>query len=255
MSLFSSTPAPSESSLLFAFGSSEGIMTVDKRNFDTYFISPKPSSHEIYPKDIFALEFLSDNHSILLSGGRRGILNITDLRIPKFGADADVINHPSCITHVKQLDMHRIIIAGLNSSLCQYDLRFRKLETTLPQAPVSQKQFKSINNVKTTRPILQYSDFQNSASIQLGFDVDTEIGVVAAAQEQDATHSAVQIFSLHGGQRLSAPGLSMLPFNDSRNIKCVRFARDIDQNTKSLYIASGDIRRYSWTSEEEADSC
>jgi len=251
VSFYSSAAAPPESSLLFAFGSSHGIMTVDKRDFDAHFISPKPVPQERYPKDIFALEFLSDNHPVLLSGGRNGILDITDLRIPKFGHDADIIRHPSSITHIKQLDTHRIIVAGLNSSLCQYDLRYRKIDAP-PPSPPSRRKLKSFSNSKATKPILQYPGFHNTASIQLGFDVDLETGVVAAAQEHDATHPAVQLFSLHGGDELPPSQVSKFSsLDDDENIKCLRFARDIEDKMKSLYFVSGGIQRYAWACEEE----
>ena len=99
-------------------------------------ISPQPVSGENHPKDIFSLEFLDDNPSILLSGGRPGILNITDLRVPVFGRNADIITHPSSITHIKQLDAHHILVAGLNSSLRQYDLRFRTTYYNLQTWPL-----------------------------------------------------------------------------------------------------------------------
>jgi hypothetical protein len=252
--MYSSTPAPPESSILFAFGSSHGIMTVDKRDYDTHFISPKPVPEERYPSDVFALEFLADNHSVLLSGGRRGILNITDLRIPKFGSDADTISHPSTITHIKQLDAHRIIVSGLNSTLCQYDLRFRKVDAPPPPAPFGRK-YRSIYNATPTRPILEYTGFHNTATIQHGFDVDLETGVVAAAQEHDAfVRPPVQLFSLHGGQMLRSPRLEK--FDDlytDQVVPCLRFVEDCENRAKSLYIGANGIYRYAWIGDDDSD--
>jgi len=205
-----------------------------------------------YITNVFALEFLSDNHSILLSGGRKGLLDISDLRVPNCGTRADVINHPSSITHIKQLDAHRIIVAGLNSTLCQYDLRFRK-DTVQSSSITEQRQHhKSRRNVKATRPILQYPDFWNNARIGLGFDVDFETGIVAAAQEQDEFHPSVQLFSLHGGHKLRSPAVSKtsLPFEESQYVKCLQFAGHIEQEIKSLWIGEGrDIRRFSFADE------
>src|SRR5215469_7197564 len=164
--IYTSATAPSNSPFLFAFGTSHGFFTVSKRDADTSWISPAPNPNTNDPKDIFALSFLSDNPFILLSGTRRGILNITDLRIPKFGADSDIINHPSSITHIKQLDIHRILVSGLNSTLCQYDLRFRKMDTPTPSpAPIwhARKKYKSDRNPKPTCPILTYPDYHNNA--------------------------------------------------------------------------------------------
>lgn len=207
-------------------------MTIDKQNVDAHFLNRKlfPPDHA---RDVFALEFMSNEPSVLMSGGRNGILNITDLRVPDFGQQPDMIKHQSSITHIKQLDTHRIIVAGLKSSLCQYDLRFRK-------------------GPKRTRSILQYPKYQNTASIRIGFDVDVESGVVAAAQEHDVSHPPLQLFSLHGGHTLPS-SLSLIGkekadyhtwpplysptqslIEPSSVIPCIKFVRDVEGRMKSL---------------------
>lgn len=219
-------------------------------------ISPQPVPGENHPKDIFSLEFLHDNPDILLSGGRPGILNITDLRVPVFGRNADIITHPSSITHIKQLDAHRVLVAGLNSSLCQYDLRFRKEETQSTPWPQIHQKHISRRNRLPTRYSLAYPDYYNEATIQLGFDVDVESGIVAAAQEEDEHHYPVQLFSLHGGHKLVSPFVSKGSYvGDVMNVKCLRFASDIEGRMKSLYVGQPpDIQRFAWAEIEEADS-
>lgn len=253
MSVYSSTAAPPESNILFAFGTSHGIMTVDKRDYDAHFISPKPVLHETYPTDIFALEFLSESPSILLSGGRRGILNITDLRLPKFGSEADTIHHPSSITHIRQLDFHRILVSGLNSTLCQYDLRFRKFDT--PPAPTPpRKKPRSIQNPNSTKSILEYPEFHNTASIQHGLDIDSETGALAVGQEHDSVHPPVQIFSLHGGHTLRSPRVEKFDMiSRDQVVKCVQWVEDVENRAKSLYIGSNGIWRYAWTGDDDFD--
>ncbi|PMD38873.1 hypothetical protein L207DRAFT_530339 [Hyaloscypha variabilis F] len=253
VSIYSSTSALPASSLLFAFGTSQGILSLDKQRHDMNWISPQPGPGDYHPKDIFSLEFLDDNPSILLSGGRPGLLAITDLRVPVFGRNADIITHPSSITHIKQLDAHRILVAGLNSSMCQYDLRFRK-ETTHTPLPQT-RGIPSRRNRHPTRPILQYPDYFNSATIALGLDVDLESGIIAAAQEQDSDHSPVQLFSLHGGHKLYSRYVSRSGCGeDAANVKCLRFARDIEGRMKSLYVGlPPDIQRFAWAEREEAD--
>jgi hypothetical protein len=218
-------------------------------------VSPQPVSGEKHPKDIFSLEFLHDNPSILLSGGRPGILNITDLRVPVFGRNADIITHPSSITHVKQLDAHRILVSGLGSSLCQYDLRFRKNTTRSSAWPQPFSKHSSQRNRYPTRYILAYPDYCNEATVQLGLDIDIESGIVAAAQEQDEHHCPVQLFSLHGGHKLCSRYLSKRSYvEDVANVKCLRFARDIEGRMKSLYVGQPpDIQRFAWAEPEEAD--
>jgi hypothetical protein len=219
-------------------------------------ISPQPLSGDYQPKDIFSLEFLHDNPSILLSGGRPGILNITDLRVPIFGHNADIITHPSSITHVKQLDAHRILVSGLNSSLHQYDLRFRKDTTPSSAWPQTFSKRSSRHNRCPTRHILAYPDYCNEATIQLGLDLDIESGIVAAAQEQDEYHSPVQLFSLHSGHKLSSRYLSKKKYvEDVANVKCLRFVGDIEGRMKSLYVGQPpDIQRFAWAEPEESDS-
>jgi len=265
--VLSSTPAPPQSSLLFAFGTSHGIITMEKEDFRPSYLGRREVLHHTLPKDVFALEFLADNHNVLLSGGRSGILNITDLRIPLFGDDPDIITHPSSITHIRQLDAHRIIVKGLNSHLCQYDLRFRKKDR-LPRLPNSRIQSGGTDNPFPTRSIVQYPEYHNSGHIQTGFDVDTETGVVVTCQERIAGthHDGVQLFSLHGGHKLNSPHLGRYSAVEESssdeadeewldcNIRCVRFVRDSESKMKSLYVMDSDLRRYAWVPEEDADS-
>ncbi|KAI6716733.1 hypothetical protein JHW43_000685 [Diplocarpon mali] len=246
VSMYSSTAAPPSSSLLFAFGSSQGILAAEKKEYNTTWLTPKPSEDPTQSDDLFALAFITSTPSVLLSGGRKGLLKITDLRVPVFGLDADTIIHPSTITHVQVLDTHRIIVNGLNSSLCQYDLRFRKNDTT---RSIIKKKATAQRNITPTRSILRYKDFQNDATVQIGFDVDLDSGIVAAGQEFDEFHTSVQLFSLHGGHKLDSPNVSeYLPESEvGRVVKCLRFAQDSDAGIKSLYVGRGlDIQRYAW---------
>jgi hypothetical protein len=193
--IFTSTSAPPESPLAFAFGSSSGILVLDKEPGRLSWVNSDLFPRHKSPRDVFALEFLADNHNILLSGCRKGILNITDLRVPT--RNSNIINHPSTINHIRQLDKNQIIVAGLNSSLCQYDLRFLGETTNFASSPRMPN--KSFHNRTITYPILQYPDFHNDSSIHMGFDVDLQTGTVAAAQEEDEFNPPLRLFSLHGG--------------------------------------------------------
>jgi hypothetical protein len=147
----------------------------------------------------------------------------------------------------------------LNSSLCQYDLRFRKANIYSPPRIQDFPKQKSRRNLNSTGSILAYQDYCNSSSIQLGFDVDLESGIIAAAQERDESHRPVQLFSLHGGHKLHSPYVSRPrprgEDEDTTNVKCLKFATDIDGKMKSLYVGlSRDIQRYAWAEREEADA-
>ncbi|RDL38246.1 uncharacterized protein BP5553_02586 [Venustampulla echinocandica] len=254
VSVYSSVAGNSSSDFLFAYGTSHGIMFTDIRTLNTRWVTPIPTADNHCPKDIFALDVPADNPWALLAGGRKGHLYMKDRRIQSIHQFTDVIEHRSSITHIKQLDPHRVLVAGLNSSLCQYDLRFCKKS---PQAaPPSGKHLKSFSNSTPTNPILQYLDYFNTATIQSGFDVDLETGVVAAAQEWDELHAPVQLFSLHGGHALHSPQIAKyLPPGENvhgGHVKCLRFARDGENRMKSLYVGYGhDIRRFAWAEKEE----
>jgi hypothetical protein len=192
--IFSSTTAPPQSDLIFAFGTSVGVIQTSVRNLQDRDFSISRNLN--VGKDVLALEFLSETPSVLLSGNRRGILHISDLRDPT-SHPTDTVTHPSSISHIKQLDRHRIIVAGLNSTLCQYDLRFRKISHRSRGS-----RLKSLDNKSATVPCLEYPDHYNTATTSLAFDVDLESRMVVAGQER-AGGAALRWFSLHGGHEVN----------------------------------------------------
>lgn len=205
------------------------------------------------------------NPSVLLSGSRSGILNIIDTRLPFSGSD--IIVHPSGITHIKQIDPHRILVAGLASSMCQYDLRFRKVDTpanleTSPnksKKPHSKHAPKSHQRTKrsSTRPTLTYPRFRNNGNVRIGLDVDLESGLIAAGQQGDDETAQVEIFSLHGGQRLKTKVAERCAFNHDTNqsnqtSSCVKWVEDGYGKGRSLWVGIGkDAKRFAWGTWEE----
>lgn len=180
------------------------------------------------------------------------MLNITDLRLPKYGPQADTIMHRSSITHVKSIDESRILVAGLNSSLCQYDLRFRKCPSTFSQENSHHwGRGKGRKKRAPTLPCLDYPGYRNEAQIGIGFDVDLEVGIIAAAQDYD---SRINLFSLHGGHILnSRPAQSKIPDNryiDSticKGTRCLKFVQDTPNNPKSIWVADqNNLARWAW---------
>ncbi|KAG9244186.1 hypothetical protein BJ878DRAFT_575932 [Calycina marina] len=224
-----STAAPPTSPILFAFGSSEGIVLADN-SFDLQFYGTKPDHSSRGSKhDILALEFLRDNHSVLLAGGRNGTLHIVDLRIPEA---LNSIYHPGAITHIKQLDPHRILVAGLESSLLQYDLRFRKkMASVLPDGRRRSR--------RQTHPSMLYPGYRNEATIRAGLDLDLENRIIAAAGERRTKDDdLIQLFSLNTGELLKAPlgkcrrGL----IRRGREATCIQFVKEENTNTSSLWF-------------------
>lgn len=245
--VLSSTAAPETSSFLFAFGTSSGILTYNKDGRMGWLKDTgSPSLH--YPKDVFALEFLSLggsnlNPSILLSGGRPGGVNRIDFRAPVLANDT-LVFHPSSITNIKQVDEYRIIVPGLESSMCLYDLRYLK---------EFQDDRRSVPRT-ITQPYLQYLEYKNKATILAGFDIDTESGLVAAAQEEDVITPAIQIFSLHNGHVLASRRLGLSYHLPQFTPNCLKLVRDVPGTMKSLYVATrrGAITRHAFRDEELA---
>jgi hypothetical protein len=255
VTMYCSAAANQPSSLLFVFGSSHGVLNVDKTRLDLRWTS------RVTMPDVWAVEFQQEKDDVILSGGRGGILHCNDFKDRRIATSAStIITHPSSVTHIRQLDTHRLLVAGLESSLCQYDLRYLKLDTegrigpghheSLAHAGPSPKLSRPC-----TRPILQYLDYYNTATRELGFDIDLETGVIAAAQEAIHSQPPIRLFSLWGGHSLSSPALSKLYGEgmnaNEGNIKCLRFGRDVDHRMKSLYFArGGSMQRLAWAEEE-----
>lgn len=151
--------------------------------------------------------------------------------------------------------------------MCQYDLRYRKIDTPPPppDSPTpkgNKKQSKHYHAYSKprrnpTRSILSYAEYKNGAIIRTGLDVDIESGLIAAGQEADEETAKVEIFSLHGGQRLRSQvaerckgggrhGWSERPSN------CVKWVEDGYGNGKSLWVGMDkEVKRFTWGTWEE----
>lgn len=230
---------------MFAFGTSRGIMLMDK---DSAGLAKyiEYGENGISPSDVFALEFLHNNPFVLLSGERNSTLNMTDLRAPTYSLMRSTNNliHPSSITHIKSLNQHQIIVAGLHSTLCLYDLRYRKEK----DRPWMRKPITTKNN-KSTIPIVEYPEYHNQATFRIGFDVDIESGVVAACQEQQLRYyPPVQLFSLKGGHALPTPR-HPVNVNERPTWTTAAFIQDTRSKFKSLYLGTDKLYRFAWSNE------
>ncbi|KAI1004795.1 hypothetical protein K3495_g3421 [Podosphaera aphanis] len=237
-----SVPAPSTSSLLFALGTTDGIMLMSSQptinNNQTCFTVRRNSEHTRHRRknNVLAVNFLTGNPHVLLSGCRRGILAQIDLREePQRSRKTPAIKHSSAITHLKSIGPCRVVVAGLESTLCQYDLRFNRAIDS--------------RHAVSSQPIFSYPGYHNDGTIGLGFDVDVESGLIAAAQETHAGHHPIRIFSLRDdGKHLDSPfeRISMdRRAGTNEVVKCIRFARDDDGTRTSLYAAQDrDIYKY-----------
>lgn len=92
--------------------------------------------------------------------------------------------------------------------------------------------------------------------IKTGFDVNLENGIIAAAQANDDESSTVELFSLHGGEKLPSKVVRYANYdyeNDgARVVRCLKWATDVEGRGKSLYVGLGkDVRRFAWGSWED----
>ena len=140
--------------------------------------------------------------------------------------------------------------------MLQYDLRFRKKLSSTHGSYNQQKRKRNpgITNLQTTLPTVSYPEYYNQATVIAGLDVDIESGIIAAAQEGDTGNDLVQLFSLHGGEKLeSRIGAHVRNGNDKQVVRCIRFVRDDPRNMKSLWFMStrfNELHRYAWGEED-----
>jgi WD40 repeat protein len=200
------------------------------------------------------VECLSHFPSVILSGARSGIINILDVRVPEnqYQSGHEGIMHPSAVVHIKQINGNLITVAGLDSTLCNYDLRFTKKQPRASSWPNIRSRRMAGHGSKPiysecTVPVLVYPEHENDAYIDLGFDIDPETGIAAAVQHDEA--NTVKIFSLKTGGVLKTMDATRVGGSiDTANVKAVRFIQDKEERgMKSLWVAKGTkIIRYAW---------
>lgn len=229
------TPAPAASSNLVAMiGTSEGLLQFSHDENLKWIVPPVPSatratssSNANKPRDpgeIFSLDFLKGNPSVVFAGGRSNKLLLLDLRVPT--AEWDWIRHRSSIAHVRSVNEHQVLVAGPRSAMCVYDIRFRKAKGTN----------------YTNRPLVTFPSFQNDSYIHFGFDVDSALGVAATSHDD----GRVAIYSLHSGRRLPCPnGIDAIKVQGI--VKSLMFQTLPGDRNPSLFVGVGPhIQQYSF---------
>jgi hypothetical protein len=227
--VWTSASAPPLSSMLFVAGTDQGIVSINKETWDLDWIISKSTkrSPQRHLSDCLALSFLQHDPNTLLAGNRTGHVDFIDLRNPSIGDDA--IRHSAPVSHIKQISEYGILVNGLRSSMCQYDIRYRK------------HSFKSFARKRTT-PFITYPEHNSGAYIQLGFDIDIDAGLVAAAQED----KTVQLFSIRDGKKLKYVDMNLKAEEPVRCVKFVDESRD-GGHTKALWVArESAIQGYRW---------
>lgn len=147
-------------------------------------------------EDIFSVDFLNYNHRIPLSGGRPGNMFLGDLRTP--ANKWSYFQHGSVISHIRSLNEHQVLVAGLRSKMSIYDVRF------------SAKQ--------DATPLVSFPEYTNQAHIHLGLDVEKTYGIVAAAHDD----GKVALYSTRSGQRMASPDVDAIA-STCGPIHCIQF--------------------------------
>lgn len=185
--------------------------------------SPPKGHHQNGPQEIFDQDFQQGNHNVLLAGGRQPRLWITDLRTPD--AEWTSVRHASSIAHLRSVNQHQVLVAGLENSMSLYDMRFFGSSETRRRRP---------NGAK---PILEFPEYRNAAHFHTGWDVNPELNVVAAAHD-DGT---VKLFSLRSGRLLRNRALDQV--KTDAPIKAIMFQRLPREKLPSLFLGDGSLLR------------
>ncbi|KAG6051814.1 hypothetical protein E4U17_006023 [Claviceps sp. LM77 group G4] len=228
----SCTPAPASSNLLSVLGTSVGLLNVN-HNGDIASLMPEEFSQALGSRspEIFTQDFQQGNHNVLLSGGRRPRLWITDVRAPVL--EVMYAPHASSINHVRSINPHQVLVAGLKNSMSLYDTRFFG-----KQSNVGFGGRKRGGNGRA--PLLTFPEYKNAAHIHTGWDVCAELGLVAAAHD-DGT---VKLFSLKTGRLLKSPAVDSV--RTDTPIKALTFSTMRGERLPSLWVGEEhDVKKFS----------
>ena len=195
---------------------------------------------------VFDQDFQEGNPNVVMAGGRSKRLWLTDLRAEPTDYLRSYMQTSSSIAHVKSLNEHQVLVAELQDTMVVYDVR-----------KFSQTTFSA-----ETKPLYTFPGYRNAAHYNLGWDVSTEMGIVAAAQDG----GLVRLFSLRTGRTLHSPALDDL---NNRNhiknnnttmspspIRSMMFQKMKRDKLPSLWVGEGSsLVKYSFTTNywDEAD--
>ena len=180
----------------------------------------------------FAVEW--QDATTIAMGLHNGGVKLWDTRR---GGSSLRFQHPSCAAGNKRVDANRLVVCGLQNSMAMYDLRMTRENNESPPSS------KPASYAISTRPLVNYP-YHNSFWQFVGFDISTDLGLVAASGDRDP----FQMFSLETG--LPA-GPSMMEEIEDSTIpnsgvcSCLQFVRH--DNKDVLYATQyGELWNYYW---------
>jgi hypothetical protein len=141
------------------------------------------------------------------------------------------VRQPSSIAHLRSVNEHHVLTAGLTNKMGLYDMRFFK------------------QNANGATPLLTFPDYRNAAHLDTGWDVCTELGIVAAAHD-DGT---VKLFSLTTGRVLRSRALQHVKTDTP--LKALMFSRISERDKMpSLWLGKGmALRKFSFGTQAFGD--
>ena len=201
-------PSKSESSSCnnehFAVGGDGAIFFFKTREYD-WTTNKFAFSEESYPaawnKPIRALKWMSKD--VLSIGNESGQLFLYDCRTGGV-AERFVLgrgNTMAGVSGIRVANSDQLLAAGVKNWLCKFDVRMSR------------------------RPLFRFPEYRNSHYYVHGFDVNNDIGVVAASRGADST---IQTWDMHNGQPIrhfhlpNADGKRGTDREQER-ITCIRF--------------------------------
>jgi hypothetical protein len=243
--LWSATHGAPGSPFVFAIASEDGVITIDQQASLCAWMHP-PVRKSGHRTAIYSVGCLSQYPSVILGGARNGKILFFDVRrkAADYQSGNKGITHPSSVYQIKQLNDNIIVVAGLESTLCNYDIRFIQQR---PRDKVWPIRDWARTHLEVSNPVLIYPEHSNTNYTDLGFDIDPEAGIVAAVQENE--FYTVNIFSSKTGQVLRSLNPALLgPAFDLTRAGSLRFVHDQDsRHMKSLWVAKGtEMIRYAW---------
>ncbi|KAG5984427.1 hypothetical protein E4U55_004889 [Claviceps digitariae] len=235
----SCTPAPASSNLLCVVGTNAGMVSV-RNDGHMDWIAPEQANSSNsnsnsnrsarFPREIFTQDFQQSNPNVLLAGGRQPRLWITDLRVPV--SEWTQSPHASSITHLRSINPHQVLVAGLQNKMSLYDMRFFGERANSSSS--------GGGNGNGRAPLLSFPGYTNAAHVHTGWDVCTELGLVAAAHD-DGT---VKLFSLKTGRTVRSPAVDDVRTDGP--VKALMFSTMGGERMPTLWVGEGQaLRKFS----------
>ncbi|KAF2280492.1 uncharacterized protein EI97DRAFT_464431 [Westerdykella ornata] len=194
--------------------------------------------------DILALTWLSD--TAIAMGQRDGKILIYDTRAH---GSAHILSHSAPISHLRRADdFTRIVCAGLFNTLCTYDMRASKPPVRPEHIPVTKWRGRNGHPFVGSQCITKFREYRNKDVLELGMDVHSRLGLVAAANE----YGSLKVWNMYTGalikKRLNAdyeePRLGET--NAAARMRCVRFLEDADGDVSLWANVDAGVTRFEW---------